>query len=93
MTFEDLESWKHARHLAHDIYTVTRNHAISRDFGHAPETPKHRSTEAPNHRTTEPPAFPRVSILLFPLPINTDKYFVHFCLNILNPSAKIEAKS
>src|SRR5438477_9029751 len=33
MTFEDLDSWKQARHLTRDIYRLTRNDAIARDFG------------------------------------------------------------
>ena len=33
MTFEDLECWKHARQMARDIYTLTRQEGIVRDFG------------------------------------------------------------
>jgi four helix bundle protein len=33
MTFEDLKSWQHARHLTCDIYSITRNNVIVRDFG------------------------------------------------------------
>ena len=33
MTFEDLESWQQARQLTRDIYTLTRNSEITRDFG------------------------------------------------------------
>jgi four helix bundle protein len=33
MTFEDLESWKGARELTREIYTLTRNDCIARDFG------------------------------------------------------------
>ena len=33
MTFEDLESWQKARELTRDIYKVTRNNEIARDFG------------------------------------------------------------
>ena len=33
MTFEDLESWKHARQLARDIYSLTRDDVVVRDFG------------------------------------------------------------
>src|SRR5947199_4116501 len=33
MTFEDLDSWKNSRHLARDIYKLTRQGDIIRDFG------------------------------------------------------------
>ncbi|MCX6921855.1 MAG: four helix bundle protein [Verrucomicrobia bacterium] len=33
MTFEDLESWKSARQLTRDVYTLTRKDQIARDFG------------------------------------------------------------
>jgi four helix bundle protein len=33
MTFEDLDSWRQARQLTREVYTLTRNDAISRDFG------------------------------------------------------------
>ena len=33
MTFEDLESWQHARQLTRDVYTLTRTDQIARDFG------------------------------------------------------------
>src|SRR5690349_16680963 len=33
MTFEDLESWQQARLLTREIYTLTREGAIARDFG------------------------------------------------------------
>ncbi|MCX6917285.1 MAG: four helix bundle protein [Verrucomicrobia bacterium] len=33
MTFEDLESWKHARQLTRDIYSLTRDDVVVRDFG------------------------------------------------------------
>lgn len=33
MTFEQLESWQHARQLTRDIYILTRKDDIARDFG------------------------------------------------------------
>jgi four helix bundle protein len=33
MTFEDLESWQQARQLTKQIYAVTREDGIARDFG------------------------------------------------------------
>ena len=33
MTFEDLESWQQARQLTKQIYSVTREDGIARDFG------------------------------------------------------------
>jgi four helix bundle protein len=33
MTFEDLESWQQARQLTRQIYSVTREEGIVRDFG------------------------------------------------------------
>jgi four helix bundle protein len=33
MTFEDLESWQHARQLTRGIYSLTRKGEIARDFG------------------------------------------------------------
>ena len=33
MTFEDLESWQQARRLTKQIYSVTRENEIARDFG------------------------------------------------------------
>jgi four helix bundle protein len=33
MTFEDLDCWKEARHLTRDVYSLTRNDMICRDFG------------------------------------------------------------
>ena len=33
MTFEDLDCWKHARHVTKDIYTLTRREEIAKDFG------------------------------------------------------------
>jgi four helix bundle protein len=33
MTFEDLESWQQARQLTKQIYAVTREDEIARDFG------------------------------------------------------------
>lgn len=33
MTFEDLESWKSARQLTREIYTLTRKDEMARDFG------------------------------------------------------------
>jgi four helix bundle protein len=33
MTFEDLESWQQARRLTKQIYSVTREDQIARDFG------------------------------------------------------------
>jgi len=33
MTFEDLESWQQARQLTKQIYSVTREGEIARDFG------------------------------------------------------------
>ena len=33
MTFEDLESWQQARQLTKQIYSVTREGGIARDFG------------------------------------------------------------
>src|ERR1039457_6057299 len=33
MTFKDWECWKQARHVARDIYTLTRREEIVRDFG------------------------------------------------------------
>src|SRR5262245_53012744 len=33
MTFEDLESWQMARQLTRDVYALTREAEISRDFG------------------------------------------------------------
>ena len=33
MTFEDLEGWQQARQLTRQIYTVTREDGIARDFG------------------------------------------------------------
>ena len=33
MTFEDLEGWQHARQMTRQIYTVTREDSIVRDFG------------------------------------------------------------
>ena len=33
MTFEDLESWQQARQLTHEIYTLTRNDTLAKDFG------------------------------------------------------------
>src|ERR1043166_330148 len=33
MTFENLESWKRARELTRDVYTLTRKDALTRDFG------------------------------------------------------------
>ena len=33
MTFEDLDSWKQARQLTREIYTLTRRAEITRDFG------------------------------------------------------------
>ena len=33
MTFEDLESWQQARQLTKQIYSVTREDRITRDFG------------------------------------------------------------
>jgi four helix bundle protein len=33
MTFEDLESWQQARKLTKQIYSVTRENGIDRDFG------------------------------------------------------------
>ena len=33
MTFEDLEGWQQARQMTKQIYTVTREEAIARDFG------------------------------------------------------------
>jgi four helix bundle protein len=33
MTFEDLEAWKQARQLTKQIYSVTREEGIVRDFG------------------------------------------------------------
>jgi four helix bundle protein len=33
MTFEDLEGWQQARQLTKQIYAVTRNDAIAKDFG------------------------------------------------------------
>lgn len=33
MKFEDLESWKSARKLTREIYAMTRNDAMARDFG------------------------------------------------------------
>ena len=33
MTFENLEGWQKARHLTKQIYSVTREDGIARDFG------------------------------------------------------------
>jgi four helix bundle protein len=33
MTFEDLESWQQARQMTKQIYSVTREDGIARDFG------------------------------------------------------------
>jgi len=33
MTFEDLEGWQQARQLTRQIYSVTRENEIARDFG------------------------------------------------------------
>src|SRR5437660_7716509 len=33
MTFEDLESWQRARQLTREIYTLTRQGELARDFG------------------------------------------------------------
>ena len=33
MTFEDLEGWQHARQMTRQIYTVTREDTIVRNFG------------------------------------------------------------
>ena len=33
MTFEDLEAWKKARQLVNDVYAMTRQTALSKDFG------------------------------------------------------------
>jgi four helix bundle protein len=33
MTFEDLDSWKQARQLTREVYTLTRKDAIAKDFG------------------------------------------------------------
>jgi len=33
MTFEDLEGWQQARQLTKQIYTVTRESEVARDFG------------------------------------------------------------
>ena len=33
MTFEDLESWQHARQLTRGIYGLTRQQEIAKDFG------------------------------------------------------------
>jgi four helix bundle protein len=33
MTFEDLESWKEARAVGRNVYTLTRSDALARDFG------------------------------------------------------------
>ena len=33
MTFEDLESWRQARQMTRQIYALTRNDALVRDFG------------------------------------------------------------
>ena len=33
MTFEDLESWQQARQLTRQIYVLTRNHPLVKDFG------------------------------------------------------------
>ena len=33
MTFEDLESWKSARQLTRETYTLTRKDEMARDFG------------------------------------------------------------
>jgi four helix bundle protein len=33
MTFEDLDSWKHARELVSKIYRLTRSEPLCRDFG------------------------------------------------------------
>jgi four helix bundle protein len=33
MTFEDLQSWQQARQLTKQIYSVTREDGIARDFG------------------------------------------------------------
>jgi len=33
MTFEDLDAWKKSRKLVSAIYTLTRDAALSRDFG------------------------------------------------------------
>ena len=33
MTFEDLESWQQARQLTKQIYSVSREDGIARDFG------------------------------------------------------------
>jgi len=33
MTFEDLESWQQARQMTKQIYSITREEGIARDFG------------------------------------------------------------
>jgi four helix bundle protein len=33
MTFEDLDAWKNARKMVNGVYAITREKAISRDFG------------------------------------------------------------
>lgn len=33
MSFEDLESWRRARHIVHRIYELTRVDQLGRDFG------------------------------------------------------------
>ena len=38
MTFEDLESWRQARQMTRQIYTLTRNDALVRDFGLCSQT-------------------------------------------------------
>ncbi|RAQ38761.1 four helix bundle protein, partial [Arthrospira sp. O9.13F] len=33
MTFEDLDTWKQARKLVSEVYTLTRQDPLSKDFG------------------------------------------------------------
>src|SRR6266568_9265334 len=33
MTFEDLDSWKQARQLTREVYTLTRKDPLAKDFG------------------------------------------------------------
>ena len=44
MRFEDLEAWQEARRLTRDVYDLTRNNDLARDFPPLPKNSERQFT-------------------------------------------------